>query len=442
MPPRRTPALSLFARSFALIALLMLFSVLAWLGVYTHFEREPRAQQLAHWVITSVNVVRPALLNAEPSKRLALLIELARKDDIRIYPLQPEDVLEPLPASPLIDSLTAKIRAGLAANTRFAGSVEGTPGFWVSFAIHEGDEYWLRLPMDHVLPPISRAWLGWAAASLLLALASAWAAVAYLTRPLGRLSHAARAVARGQAVPLLDERGPPEIAGVSQAFNHMAQTLATVEADRALSLAGISHDLRTPLTRLRLELELCALDEATRQAMIADLGDMDNIIGQFIDYARGSDDEPRQDIALLPLLEELAERFGHRGADITLEAATLPDINGKPLALRRALSNLLQNALQYAGAEHPITLAARSLPDQIEIEVRDRGPGVDTGALENLKRAFVRGDAARSNASGSGLGLAIVERIARDHGGTLQLLPREGGGLVARMTLPSTNHEA
>ena len=434
MRPAR-PGPSLFVRSFAVLAALMLVSVLAWLAAYTWFEREPRAAQLAQWVVTSVNVVRPALMNADADKRLSLLAELARREDIRIYPAVDNEPVTPLVRSALMASLMGKVRASLGQTTRFASAIDGTEGFWVSFAIAPADEYWLRLPMEPITRKTPLAWLGWAVAAMLLALAGAWLLVAYVTRPLTRLSQAAENVARGELAPALAEDGPPEVANVARTFNHMSRTLAQVEADRAFSLAGVSHDLRTPLTRLRLEIEMASIDDATREAMVRDIAEMDAMIAQFMDYARGLDDEPYEAVALADLLAALGASFGRQGARIEFSRGELPVIQARPLALRRAVSNLLHNAMQYAGIDQPIRLEARALGHSIEVDVMDRGPGITAEHGDHLKRAFVRGNAARSGVSGSGLGLAIVERVARAHGGQLHLLPREGGGLVARLTV-------
>ena len=129
------------------------------------------------------------------------------------------------------------------------------------------------------------------------------------------------------------------------------------------------------------------------------------------------------------------QSFIRRGAAFEYTPCALPTMQAKPMALHRALSNLINNALQYAGSSQPITVDTRAEGEVIEINIMDRGPGIPADKTETVKRAFVRGEAARSGAGGSGLGLAIVERMARYHGGQLQLLPRDGGGLIARLTL-------
>jgi two-component system osmolarity sensor histidine kinase EnvZ len=166
--------------------------------------------------------------------------------------------------------------------------------------------------------------------------------------------------------------------------------------------------------------------------MIEDIGEIDAIIGQFLDYARGETEEKSRQ-ALDPLLHELGEHYRRLGKNVSVAAATGAQFSFARTAVRRAVSNLVDNALRYAG--EPIEIEAKKVPESVAIEVRDRGPGIPAGEVERLKRPFTRLDDARSGAGGAGLGLAIVERVARGHGGALELQPRLGGGLVARLTL-------
>jgi two-component system osmolarity sensor histidine kinase EnvZ len=207
----------------------------------------------------------------------------------------------------------------------------------------------------------------------------------------------------------------------------MARDLESMERERAMVLAGISHDLRTPLSRMRLSLEMSGAESGAAGAMVADIDEMDAIIGQFLDFARGvNEQKTRQD--LLALAEEVAEHYRRLGKDVSVEGegAQLPFAR---TAVRRALSNLIDNALRYG--KEPIEVRV----SKNVIEVSDRGPGIPASEVERLKRPFTRLQSARSGPAGAGLGLAIVERVARAHGGSLELAAREGGGLVARLVL-------
>jgi two-component system osmolarity sensor histidine kinase EnvZ len=301
----------------------------------------------------------------------------------------------------------------------------------VSFAI-EDDDYWVMLPRERFEPPIGLEWLGGALALLGLALAGGWLIASTLSRPLGAIAAAAGEVGRGQAPAPLAETGPREMRTVSVAFNRMAGDLASMERERAMVLAGISHDLRTPLSRLRLAIEMSGTDQETADGMGADVEEMDQVIGQFLAFARG-EDEPHTEEDLISLLSELAGSYRKRGKDVAFKPVSLPPLRFAPLAVRRAVANLVDNALHYAGGAIEIRTAREGA--HAVIEVLDRGPGVPAAEADRLKRPFTRLERARSGRGGAGLGLAIVERIARAHGGRLDLAARDGGGLVARISL-------
>jgi two-component system osmolarity sensor histidine kinase EnvZ len=197
-------------------------------------------------------------------------------------------------------------------------------------------------------------------------------------------------------------------------------------------LAGISHDLRTPLSRLRLALEMSGAESKESDAMIEDIAEIDAIIGQFLDFARG-ENEDKSVNDLDELVHELGEHYQRLHKNVSVQADTQASFPFARMALRRALANLVDNALRYAG--EPIEIEAKRQHNAVVVEVRDRGPGIPPAEVERLKRPFTRLDDSRAGAGGAGLGLAIVERVARAHGGLLELLPREGGGLLARLTL-------
>ena len=170
---------------------------------------------------------------------------------------------------------------------------------------------------------------------------------------------------------------------------------------------------------------------------ITDIEEMDRSIGQFLDFARTDGGEPPEEIEMAALLEEIAGQYGRRGNEITaVTGGVSPRLTLRPKAIRRALGNLIDNALRHAGADQPIELALLVQDGKCAIEVRDRGPGIPPDEVERLKLPFTQMQSARTGAIGTGLGLAIVDRIARSQGGQLDLLPRDGGGLVARITLP------
>ena len=436
---------SLLWRTFFIIAFLLLVSVLAWIQIFRFYEREPRGQQIAQQIAAIVNLTRAALVSSRPEARAYLMREISISERIEIYPAEPDEKLESPPEGEGFRRIEALIRAKTGPDTRIAFGRNGMEGMWVSFRIDD-DDYWVRLRRDRMQPPVPWQWFGWGALALLLALIGAYLMVRRITRPLRALALATDAVGRGSVPPLLPEAGASEVAEVSRAFNRMARDLQSQEQNRALILAGISHDLRTPLARLRLGVEMSS-DDSLRDGMVGDIEQMDQVIGQFLEFARSGQDETSAvaEVDMAALCAELVEQYRGRGQDIELSGGDRPQvIAGRTPALRRALVNLIENAYKYGGAEPQVRLALRHEAGDLIAEVQDRGPGVPLADLERVKQAFTRLDLARGSADGSvdsaqggsGLGLAIVERIARQHRGSLTLLPRDGGGLCARLRLP------
>ena len=421
--------MTLFWRSFLLIGLLIVTAVLASFQIYRVYEREPRSRELAQQTVSTVNLTRAALVNADPFLRRQLLIELNESEGLRVVPATASEKLEPLPDDELLDKVELRVKAALGTETRFAYARDGEDGFWVSFFIDE-DEFWVMLPPERFEAPLGLQWLGWGAALLVIALAGAFLIATTSARPLAALVRASGRLGRGQPHEPLAEAGPRELRGVASAFNRMAHNLESIERERAMVLAGISHDLRTPLSRLRLALEMTPGSD--REAMVSDIDEIDVVIGQFLDYARGAAEEKSEN-ELNEMLDELAEHYRRIHREVTFRPGAVPPFRFARLAVRRAVANLIDNALRYAG--DPVEVETFVRGASIEVEVRDRGPGIPTEAIERVKRPFTRLQQARSGAGSAGLGLAIVERIARSHGGRLELEPREGGGLVARLAL-------
>ena len=424
---------TLLWRSFLLISLLMVISAAAWFQILRNYEREPRAKQLAQMVVSVVNLTRAALISANADKRRELLTELSDREGIRIYPAEASDKLVPARDTAFVRLLNADIRRELGETTRIASGLGELRGVFISFQI-DGDEYWVMLPRERLERPFPWQWLGWTSLALLLSLIGAWLIVSRINRPLKALAAAAADIGRGRTPAPLPESGPVEIETLARSFNQMSRDLARLDADRALILAGVSHDLRTPLARLRLSTEMSGGDDELKQGMIGDIGDMDSIIGQFLDFARTQSEEALEPTDLAALAREVVEhqlRLGH-AVQMNLEPVPLQAL--RRLGIKRLIANLVNNALAYG--EKDVCVATRCEGGKLILEVLDRGPGIPPEETERLKQPFTRLERARSGKGGSGLGLAIVDRIARHHGGSLELLPREGGGLTARVSLP------
>jgi len=429
---------TLLWRTFFLMAVLMLASVLAWFAIFSTYEREPRARQLAQTIVSVANLTRTAMVTARIDARRQLLAELSDRESIHIYPAEDDDKIAPLPDLPFIQHVEALVKEKLGPETRLTLEREGEQALFVSFRLDDSseDEFWVALPRERLDRHFPVQWLGWGAAALLMSLAGAWIIVSRVVRPLKILGRAAREIGRGGSPPPVEEQGADELRLLARAFNQMNTDLTQLDQDRALILAGVSHDLRTPLTRLRMGIEMSGADDFTREAMSADVEEMDKTIGQFLDFARADGGEAAVETDLAALLTEVVERAQRRGAPVHAAIAALPAVTLRPQALRRAVTNLIENAQRYAGSELPIDLSLRQEAKQLIIDVGDRGPGIPADQVERVKRPFTRLEEARSNTGGAGLGLAIVDRVARHHGGRLDLLPRDGGGLLARITLP------
>lgn len=429
---------TLLWQTFLLIALVLILALVSWSQIFRHFQEPARARDLSQMVASVVNLTRTALINAEVNRRTELLIDLAALEGIRIYPAEPSDDLQPLPNTRPMRLLAGEIRRQLGSHTRFASRWKTLDGFWVSFRLDQEDteDFWVMLPSERLQQPHAFEWLMWGGAALIVALIGAFLIVSRISSPLRNLARSARMVGSGQTPPELIVSGPQEIATVIKAFNQMTGDLARTDADRALILAGVSHDLRTPLARLRLGIEMSGAPDGEVLAMVADIEEMDRIIGQFLDFGRGQPQEPMQELELAQLAREMIELYRLRG--ITVHA-TLPDrlvLPARALPLRRAIANLIDNAIRYAGSEKPITVTLSTLRGEAHLEVADRGPGIPSHEVERLRHPFTRMEAARSDTKGAGLGLAIVDRVMNWHDGQLDLLPRPGGGLRAVLRLP------
>ena len=287
-------------------------------------------------------------------------------------------------------------------------------------------------PWERFEPALGLQWLGWGLALLAISVAGAWLIASTIARPLANVTRAARRIGSGAAHEPLAEEGPRELRTVAKAFNRMASGLESMERERAMVLAGISHDLRTPLSRLRLALEMSGAESGASQAMIEDIGEIDAIIGQFLDFARGENEEKKVG-DLDALAQEIGEHYERLHKQVTVGAKSAAAFPFARMAVRRAVANLVDNALRYAG--EPVEIEVLTRNPSVAIEVRDQGPGIPVNEVERLKRPFTRLDDSRAGAGGAGLGLAIVERTALAHGGSLELAPRAPRGLIARLVL-------
>lgn len=439
-PTQPPQGLSLFWRTFVLLSLLMLCSTLVWLLMFRTQEYEPRVLRNAHQIATVVNLTRNALIHTDSIARVSLLKSLDAEEDVRLVVREPSDRFQPFGESSLEVRLAQALIERLGADTVVASSVNGDQGLWVGFQI-ERDSYWLQMNPERMRPLSNSAWLVWLALAVALSLLGALAITARINRPLKLLSLAASRVREGRYrdTALDEEVNTPEIREVNAGFNRMAERLAKVEDERKLILAGISHDLRTPLARLRLETELSVPDAEAQRAMAADIDQLDDIIDKFLGYAR-PDHTELEPVLLAPIISKCITPFTSASRmDIAVQVPEDLLVMADAVELGRVVSNLLENGRRYGqssqdGISH-VEIDARAHDQRVLLRIRDQGPGVPEEQLAHLTQPFYRGDAARTSAVGSGLGLAIVERAIKRMGGEFRIFNHGQGGLMAVIEL-------
>ena len=433
--------LSLFWRTFFMLALLLLGSSVGWYQMFRTLEYEPRVIDNARQIASLVNLSRAALIHSDAIARVSLIKTLAEQEKVRILPREPGDRFELFNQTELERRMSAEIMARLGPGTVVASRVNDEAGLWVGFQI-EGDSYWLLTDRSRVGALLGgSAWLLWLAMLGMVSLIGAALLARFINRPLRQLSIAAARVRGGDYLQgRLDENArSAEIREVNVGFNRMADQLSKIEQDRAEMLAGISHDLRTPLARLRLETEMSVTDAEARDHMVADIEQVDTIIDKFLDYAR-PDHVTLQVLPLAELADAAAAPFTLRD-DMQVQIDIPPELRvlGDDVELSRVLGNLLENARRYGQTPGTgvtrVRIAATVRDQWVTLRVRDHGPGVAPDVLPSLTRPFFRGDSARTAATGAGLGLAIVAKMVQNMGGSLDLSNSPSGGLMAVIRL-------
>ena len=436
---RQPVELSLFWRTFFLLALLLAGGIVAWVQTLRALEFEPRAVQAAQQTADLVNLSRTALRSVDAINRVALLKTMSGQQAVRVLPREPSDRWETYATDRFTQNVTDQLMSRLGADAVVARSVNGKAGMWVGFSI-DRDRYWLHTDTAHVGPLTGSTWFVWVGIALLATLLGSVVIARLINRPLRELSFAASRIREGDLDSRLDENTlTSEIREVNRGFNRMARELARVEEDRAVMLAGISHDLRTPLARLRLETEMSVGSEEAKRNMALDIEQLDAIIDKFMDYARPGETENRP-VHLSQLVDREAQPFRDPkeiriSSKLAIDLAVMAD----DTELGRVFANLFENARRYGRSTDTgiavVHVSYVKTGPWVIVTVRDHGPGVAPEKLGQLTTPFFRGDAARTAATGAGLGLAIVEKSMQRMGGVLDLSNAPDGGLVARLRL-------
>lgn len=313
----------------------------------------------------------------------------------------------------------------------------GGPGggmFDVIVTLPDGDRVAFRTSSPRGTPPFPKHFIFELGLLTILIGIVLYAMTRTITRPLADLAHAADAVGRGTSTQPLKERGARELKRATHAFNAMQERLQRYLDSRTRVLAAMSHDLRTPITRLRLRVESIE-DEALRARCVEDVDEMTRMVRGALGVFRGlNDGEPAVPVDVDALLRELQRQYADVNASVAIAGSAAAPVNGKPLALKRCLHNLVDNALQYG--EHA-AIEVSDTGDELTIRVLDDGPGIPDAEIERVFEPFYRLESSRNRATGgTGLGLSIARDVAQAHGGSLTLANRSGGGLQAKLVLP------
>ena len=421
------------------MAVLLTGGVFAWLQTLRALELEPRAVQSARQTAGLVSLARAALKQTDGINRVTLLKGLSAQEATRVTPREPADQWESFETDRYTRLVSQQLRSVLGPDAVVARSVNGAPGLWVGFSI-DRDRYWLQADATHASPLNQSTWMIWTGIALAATLVASVAIASLINRPLRQLSFAASRIREGDLDSRLDENTlTSEIREVNMGFNRMARELAKVEEDRTVMLAGISHDLRTPLARLRLETELSVADQDARDHMAADINQLDAIIDKFLDYAR-PDHAELKPVLLNDVIDACLYAVQDQGdMRINLDISEGLYVLADEVELARVISNLIENARRYGKTPETgiavVDINAKSRNEWVLLKVRDHGMGVAPEALPNLIKPFFRGDAARTAATGAGLGLAIVDKTVQRMGGIFALANTTSGGLAAHIKL-------
>lgn len=416
---------SLLARNALLIVALVLGGQIISIASHLALVQAPRAAQLAELTARYVAMLEQAL-SAAPASERAKIVREQGGNVLRFGETQPpEQAID----NWLDRAFAAHVKA-LMPERRVVFVRGPEQAFWIEARVGK-ETLWLVTETRGLIAANVRTWLMVSAVGVAIGLVGALMISLRINRPLRDLGAAAGRVGAGAAAPVLPEKGPTELAAVAQAFNRMVRDLEALDKDRALMLAGISHDLRTPLTRVRIALEILAREpdpKLVRQAA-DNIERVDRTLGQFLAYAEDETIERARYADVAQIIAEAVEEHARAGADIAFEPSPLPNLNVRSLALVRAVDNLIGNALRHG--RPPVTVRADMVDHGVLITVSDRGDGIPPEDVTRLIQPFQQSRANRGRSAG--LGLAITDRIARLHSGSLTFRRAAAGTFEARM---------
>ena len=426
---------SAFGQTVFLIGLLLLINQLVSYLSVAFYVIKPTTQQINHLIAKQIKVVFIDVGHTQSVLSTELTARFQQATGIEVYTEQQalHQGLEQAIYYGYFSDLMSRELGG-PAEVRVAQG--DTYAFWVRPP--QAPHYWVKVPLTGLDETDFSPLTFYLLMIGVLSVGGGWLFARQLNRPLKSLQQAALQVGRGEfPPPLAEHKGSTEVIAVTKAFNYMARGIRQLEQDRALLMAGVSHDLRTPLTRIRLASEMMQEpDNWIREGIINDIDDMNAIIDQFIDYLRHHKEEPGQKENLNTLVRELVQAEHLQQRRIVTELADdLPDVMLRRIAIKRLLNNLLENALRYSDGDIEISTGFERNRKRAYLQIRDHGPGIPEDQMKAMFEPFTQGDIARGS-GGSGLGLAIIKKIVDMHHGDIALHNHAYGGLVVTVYLP------
>jgi two-component system osmolarity sensor histidine kinase EnvZ len=422
---------SAFGQTVLLIGFLLFINQIVLYISIAIYVIEPHSKQINQLLAKQVRVVFIDIDDAKLSPKMAKAFH--NETGIGVY--REEDALKfGLATAGLYPYKSEQMSVLLEGPTEVRISDGNEYLFWIRAP--QAPHLWVKIPLTGMEKGSFSPLIFFMVIIGLLSVMGGWVFVRQLNRPLKSLQVAAEDVGRGDFPEPLVERGTSEIMAVTQAFNHMSKGIKQLEDDRNLLMAGISHDLRTPLTRIRLASEMMQeQDVFLKEGIEIDIDDMNNIIDQFIDYIRHDSKDKAELGDLNVLVDEVLNVETPNDRVITFHPGECPKIPLRHVAVRRALANLVQNAIRYTTDEIEVFTGQDKAQGFAYFIVSDKGAGIPEADIERLFQPFTQGDTARGT-EGSGLGLAIIKRIVDTHGGSVVLSNKPEGGLQAKVCLP------
>lgn len=425
---------SAFGKTVFLIGFLLLINQLVSYFLVAVYVIQPFLQQTNHLIAKQIKVVFIDVGHQDMVLSQQLTERFQQATGIEVYS-ETQALQQGLQQAIFYQSFSDEMSRELGGKSEVRIEQSQSFVFWVRPP--QAPQYWVRIPLSGLNDTDFKPLQIYILLIGFLSVAGGWWFARQLNRPLQGLQQAALQVGRGDIPEPLPEVGSSEIIAVTRAFNHMAKGIKQLEKDRALLMAGVSHDLRTPLTRIRLASEMMSeQDSWIRDGIANDIDDMNAIIDQFINYIRHHKEEvlTDEDINLLVSEQISAERLQQREI-ITEFSPHLPLVPLRRIALKRVLTNLIENAFKYSEGCIVVSTGYEKGSQRVYVQVRDHGPGIPETQMAQMFEPFTQGDVARGS-SGSGLGLAIIKKIVDMHQGEITLHNHAFGGLVATVYLP------